>query len=403
MAWKKIIHSGSDAHLNHLGIGVADPTTMPVGTLSASKTVIVSTADGGTNGDLDQIMVYNTSTKEFNHIPSSEIVTTMGTLTLANSIGGTTYDGGTERTMVLNTASLAGNGLTNTGVAGKISASAHLNIGVSAQGIAMSQGIADTNRGLEFASNKLGLKVDDSTIEIVGDELDPDYGKIKRKTTVSQFDGNLTQGGNIAEFTYSGSLTKAIAVTTSTLDGTGLVDNGNALDLNTSSLSDNQTVAFGTQFTGKNLTQDGNAITLGTTAIHGEIPGELVVNGTTTFAHENSVSIADKFIFINSGSSSSPSSQFGYIGQDGATAKGWSYSGGTDTTSNRRFGFTTAVGNLPAGELGTFQGSQILVTATGIAAAAADSYDLDANGKPYGKKKGNLLIDDAEAIYVYVG
>ena len=427
MAWKKIIHSGSDAHLKNLGVGYTPgDDANGSGIISASRGVTAATVEGGTSGDIDKIVVWNASTYEYQTIQSSEVTRSSNTLTINTGSSGAGFksittsggDGDNEYntsvaiTVSIDTGSLSGNGL-NASTAGKLTVTAGDNITVAAQGLSVASTIIDsgTPRGLEYdeTDDDIGFIVDGTTISVATGEL------ALVTSGVKEFEEPLDSGGGFTTFKYSGSQATEISLNLSGLAGEGLVAQGSALRISTGSdaLINNAVLKYsqtGEKFQTGSILNDTSANTIsianpteGGAAIQVNVPSATAngfrVTGTSNFSHETSFSIVDKFVVINSNASAAATDAFGFQGQQGAAAQvGWSFNGGADTNTTRRWGLSNG-GNLPAGELGTFQGGQILVVGSQIAAASADSY----NNGALTNKKGNITTADDGSIRVYVG
>lgn len=431
MAWKKIIHSGSNAHLKNLGVGYTPgDDANGSGIISASRGVTATTVEGTTSGDIDKIVVWNASTYEYQTIQSSEVTRASNTLTIdtgssvnpggfdsvrtSGGAGDNKYDTSVGLTISIDEVALSGNGL-NGDTSNKLTVTAGDNITVGANGLSVSSTIIAsspaTPQGLEYdeVNDDIGFIVDGSTIAV-------NTGQLAVVTAgVKDFDAQLDGGGGFTAFRYSGSQATEISLNLSGLAGEGLVAQGSALRISTGSdaLVTNKVLKYdqgGEKFQTSSITDDTDANTInisnptaGGAAIQVNVPSATAngfrVTGTSNFSHQDSFSIVDKFVVINGNASAAATDAFGFQGQQSSTAQvGWSFNGGADTNTTRRWGLSNG-GNLPAGQLGTFQGGQILVVGTNIAEATADAF----NNGALTNKKGNLTTSDDGSIRVYVG
>ena len=195
--WRKVITSGSQAHLKSLvtatGIGVpANIDAANPSNISASA-IFATTAAGGSTGDINKIAIVNIAAgvNEVFYTSSAVLSTTVNELTFGDGISGslitatsTGWDGSTEGTILIDSSSLAGDGLTGALEANEIAVdisslagagsnrninfdgdnSNRLDIDVLDTGI----GGFGTTAASQFSPDGLAIKVDSSTTSING-------------------------------------------------------------------------------------------------------------------------------------------------------------------------------------------------------------------------------------------
>ena len=184
-AWRKVITSGSQAHLKSLvtatGIGVpagidaANPSN-----ISASA-IFASSSEGGSTGDIDKIAIVSQAAgvNEVFYTSSAALSTTVNELTYGNGISGslltstsTGYDGSTAGTILIDSSSLAGNGFTGALEANKIAVDISSLAG------------AGTNRNLAFDGdfgNRLDIDVSGNGIQGFGTEATSQFSSLAIK------------------------------------------------------------------------------------------------------------------------------------------------------------------------------------------------------------------------------
>lgn len=407
MSWKKVVVSGSNAHLASIGVGTAlAPST--AGNISASGKLFTATSDS--DGGLSSFdVVIKGANGEFMHTASAAINPSLSALTISTGLKPSgDYDGSSATTISVDSGSLAGNGLAALaaaeGIGFKVSTGANL--------------IADSN-GLRVKTGSLagfGLTADPTfTSGSGGASTALGTGKLAinvDKTTINFNDsGQLTalggtaanalvDGNGIMDFSYDGGTSGVtVIVDTGSLAGIGLTgtagDNGYAVNKisitgSTSFASSTNTVLkwTGDAFAPTNITDDGSTITLGDGTYTTSIPGNLTVAGTASFNNTSNTKTADDFIILNSGSQTDVA--FGILGQTGtSTGTGWVYGGST----NQRFTMTKNASLTGGGEAGTKVGdATLLVNTTDVSTATGDTYM---------SQDGNMLVDSTGNIYIH--
>ncbi len=415
-AWRKVITSGSQAHLKSLvtatGIGVpagidaANPSN-----ISASA-IFASSSEGGSTGDIDKIAIVSQAAgvNEVFYTSSAALSTTVNELTYGNGISGslltstsTGYDGSTAGTILIDSSSLAGNGFTGALEANKIAVDISSLAG------------AGTNRNLAFDGdfgNRLDIDVSGNGIQGFGTEATSQFSSLAIKvdsTTTSinssnqltasipGFIGNLEGGNGISLGSgYNGSATgDELRIQSSDINGTGLsADTTGNLTINTGSgaaLTANSALIFNqTSFITSSIVEDSSANTIrvgkadGTTSVSTS-DSDLVVEGTFKAENENYFSVKDKFVLLASGSNAGvASAQFGFVGEISNTdGIGWNASGSR---------WTMTSGSLSSnGQYGEKVGAIPLMLATADI-GTGDAFNL---------KKGNMMRVDANNFYIY--
>ena len=421
--WRKVITSGSQAHLKSLvtatGIGVpADIDAANPANISASA-IFATTAEGGSTGDIDKIAIVSTTAgvNEVVYTSSAALTTTVNELTFGDGISGslitatsTGWDGSTAGTILIDSSSLAGDGLTGAATANKITVATSslagtgtnrnirfdgdgtpnqldLDIDVFDTGI---QGFGTTATG-QFSADGLAIKVDSSTTSINGSN--------QLVGTIPGFLGKVTEGNGIGGLGsgYDGSQAgAALRIDNTEINGTGLTTDGNdgKLTINTGSgaaLTANSALIFnGTSFITSSIVEDSSANTIrvgkadGTTSVSTS-DSDLVVEGTFKASDENNFSVKDKFVLINSGSNvGAANASFGFVGEVSATdGIGWNL-------KSRRWTMTT--GSLGSnGQYGGEAGAIPLMLAT-TDTGTIDDFEL---------KKGNMIRVDSDNFFIY--
>lgn len=408
--WRKVITSGSQAHLKSLvtatgievpaGIDDANPSN-----ISASA-IFAATTEGGSTGNIDKIAIISTAAgaNEVVYTSSAALSTTVNELTFGDGISGslitstsTGWDGSTGGTINIDTASLAGNGITGA-TANKLTVNAdgttidfdgdngnRIDIDVQSTGI----GGFGTTATSQFSSDGLAIKVDSSTTSINGSN--------QLVGTIPGFLGTLGGGNGISLGSgYDGSTSGVdLRVQTSDINGTGLsVDDASKLTINTGSgaaLTANSALIFnGTSFITSSIVEDSSANTIrvgkadGTTSVSTDA-SDLVVEGTFKADNESYFSVKDKFVLLASGSNAGEANaSFGFVGEVSATdGIGWN-------VKSRRWTMTT--GSLANnGEYGGEVGAiPLMLNTTDL--GTTDNFDL---------KKGNMIRVDDDNFFIY--
>ena len=402
MSWKKVVVSGSNAHLSTIGVGTAEaPST--AGHISASGKLFTATADS--NGGLSSFdVVIKGANGEFMHTASSAINPSLEALTISTGLKPSgDYNGSSAATISVDSGSLAGDGLAALaaadGIGFKVSTGANLiadsnGLRVKTGSLASFGLTADptyTSGSTALGTGKIAINVDKSTI---------DFNSSGQLTVLGGTAANaLVDGNGIQDFSYDGSSQASVIVDTGSLAGIGLTgtlgDNGYAANKisisgSTSFASSTDTVLkwTGDAFAPTNITDNGSTITLGDGTYTTSIPGNLTVAGTASFNNTSNTKTADDFIILNSGSQSDVA--FGILGQTGATTgTGWVYGGST----NKRFTMTKNASLTGGGEAGTKVGdATLLVNTNNVTTADSDTYM---------SQDGNMLVDANGNIFLH--
>ena len=267
-----------------------------------------------------------------------------------------------------------------------------LPVDVSATGVSFDiSNIVNGNGGLEFDSvnNVIKAKVDNDTIEvsplgelrIVDGGVDTDAIADSLGTLgINNFTGSFT-----GSFTGDGSGLTGLATTLSTEGdtGTGTIDLQNDI-LDIAGGTNINTVA-GAQTITVNL-NDSISVTDAT------VTGDLTVLGTASFQHETNLEVADRFILLASGSSTTGDG--GIIVQQATQDVGEVF-GFDGVTGTERWG----VGQGQDASLSSFTPEAFMAS---VLTGNADSDStIDALVDDRYEAKGNLFIGDDEDIWIW--
>jgi hypothetical protein len=339
-------------------------------------------------------------------------------LTDGNGITDFTYDGSSAVAISVDTASLAGNGLNASG--NKLVVRADSTTGgnnkpvtVGANGVSFDISTIDGN-GIGIASNELSVNVDDSSIEINSDSLRVKEGGVTNAmlandglmigstdislgATGSSLAGitSVTStnylGGTLAGTRLSGSFTGSFSG-----DGSGL--SGIATSLGISGSSGVGSVNLKTQdLTIAGTSNEINAVASGQTITLSQpddvtigrdltVSRNLVVQGTASFQHTTDLDIADRFIRLASGSSST--------GDGGIAIQQ------TSGTVTELFGFDS--GQTRFGITSSFDPSNTAFTPDAFMAAVVVGAGNNPDAAPARyDKKGNIFVASNQDIYIY--
>jgi hypothetical protein len=319
-------------------------------------------------------------------------------LTDGNGIQDFTYDGSSTATIIVDTGSLAGNGLDATG--NKLVVKADSTTGgnnkpvtVGANGVSFDISTIDGN-GIGIASNELSVNVDDSSIEINSDslrvkDLGIATGKIATDAvTTAKIAHSL---GTLGTHQFTGSFSGSFSG-----DGSGL--SGIATTLGISGSSGAGSVNLKTQdLTIAGTSNEINAVASGQTITLSQpddvtigrdltVSRNLVVQGTASFQHTTDLDIADRFIRLASGSSST--------GDGGIAIQQ------TSGTVTELFGFDS--GQTRFGITSSFDPSNTSFTPDAFMAAVVVGAGNNPDAAPARyDKKGNIFVASNQDIYIY--
>lgn len=413
--WKKVAVSGSDVHLRSLSVGTVEvPDAFGAASpsnISSSTKIFANSSEGAATGDLSKVVIVNSAgsgVKEWLYTSSAALSSDVKLLSFGAGISGslkkaptgTGWSGSDAGTINIDTGSLSGDGLTGT-TQNKITVLADptaANIQSATGGVSVlksklvanNTGTGQAN-GLKVDGTTIALKLDDSTMGLNGD------GKLT--ASISTVANSLEDGNGIIDFEYNGSSTATIAFDAGSLRGAGLTTDGTShvLTINTGSgaaIDGNNIIKFNSsnQFSTMSITNDGSdAISIGTELYTSTIDGDLVVEGTATFATETSLEIKDQFIEINSGSGKALTDDFGFVGQTGSAdnqaGMGWIYEG---ASGGGQWTMTRAALGSGAGAKGTKIGSANLFLAT-TDIGTVDVFDL----------KDGYMLKESNDLYIY--
>ncbi len=352
--WKKIISSGSKAHLSFVNLGTAPATDSSGnngGFISSSGEITVTTVEDNTT-DLTKVVTYKplasgTGTQgEFMHIPQSTLTNTFSNaLSPGPGLSGTSFDGGLPKTFTTDNDALisaaAGSGLTSEADTGKLailqvptvsgldtgSAGAYAGLAVD------SASLSDSNKGLIAGENGIGLHIDNSTLTFVDGALTKAFvsSGTNHLTTgsvsTSQAHGVLISGD--ANFNYGSArnINLDFRVHSSNYLGDFLLS-ANGTDISIASASNAlqpTTNKLLSSVSSPSIAFKSASISSTTDTITIEAVNETVILGdlaaaATNFAHESNLEIADAIIVLNSGSSRTTTDSFGFVGQTGSVA-----------------------------------------------------------------------------------
>tara|TARA_A100001035_G_scaffold277903_1_gene275665 strand:+ start:1020 stop:2570 length:1551 start_codon:yes stop_codon:yes gene_type:complete len=372
----------------------------------------------GTTGSSVAGLTLTNATVSGSFSGSFEGTTDLPDLTDGNGIQDFTYDGSSTATIIVDTGSLAGNGLDATG--NKLIVKADSTTGgnnkpvtVGANGVSFDISTIDGN-GIGIASNELSVNVDDSSIEINSDSLRVKEGGVTNAmlandglmigstdislgATGSSLAGlsSVTStnylGGTLAGTRLSGSFTGSFSG-----DGSGL--SGIATSLGISGSSGAGSVNLKTQdLTIAGTSNEINAVASGQTITLSQpddvtigrdltVSRNLVVQGTASFQHTTDLDIADRFIRLASGSSST--------GDGGIAIQQ------TSGTVTELFGFDS--GQTRFGITSSFDPSNTSFTPDAFMAAVVVGAGNDPDAAPARyDKKGNIFVASNQDIYIY--
>lgn len=345
-------------------------------------------------------------------------VTNLPDLTDGNGITDFTYDGASAASISVDTASLAGNGISASGnkfVVNPDSTTGGNNkpVTVGANGVSFDISTIDGN-GIGIASNELAVNVDDSSIEINSDSLRVKEGGVTNAmlandglmigstdislgATGSSLAGitSITStnylGGTLAGTRLSGSFTGSFSG-----DGSGLSGIATSLGISGSSgvgsvnLQSQDLTIAGTS-NEINTVASGQTITISQPddVVIGRdltVSRNLVVQGTASFQHTTDLDIADRFIRLASGSSSTGDGGIAIQQTSGTITELFGFDSG-----QTRFGVTSSFDPSNTAFTPDAFMAAVVVGAGNNPDAAAARYD----------KKGNIFVASNQDIYIY--
>ena len=380
--WKKIIVSGSNAHLAQITSSVlTDGSIVMAGAGGALKDSDITLSGGELNVGSNSIISTGTGSIISGSFSGSFEGDGSGltgvsaqveeSLNFGAGIFGGTFDGLTAVTASIDSGSLAGDGLTTSAGTFAVSASDNT-IAVSADGISVVEAnlseipnTALTNSGSILGSTPVALG--ETVTSIAGLTL-----------TDAQATGSFT-----GSFVGDGSGLTGLATT---LDVSGSDGSGISIDLLTQDLTiggtanEIETSASGTTIT-IGLPDD---VTIGQDLI---VSRNLTVLGTASFQQTTNLDIADRFILMASGSNAAGDG--GIVVQQDTQGVGETFAYDAETT---RWGVT-----------GSFDATQNTFTPEAFMATVIEGGAGQTAGDVVSKltKKGNIFIQDNEDIWIF--
>lgn len=328
--FKRLIVSGSPAHLNSLSVGTYNSDASN-NQISSSGKMFASSSEGGAGtggGSVDHIVVNVGG--EFKYIAQSEISNTPSdALTFGSGIttDQATYNGSAETNISTNLTSLtSGNGLTTS--ANKILAVGGTNISVGVSGISV-----DVQEGGGLFNDAKGFKYDETSdsMQIRTGSSNPGIG----------FNGTgelFKLAPNVAGGVKGLALTSGDGIQTLSFD----YEDDERIQINSGSLVDNQSIGIGTGgdvnkfvlkesarlntntlailasdgFRSSSVSSSASEITIAKNVSTGD--STVQFNGTSSFGHSTDFTVSDKFILVNSSSTAASTDNWGFMGQNGA-------------------------------------------------------------------------------------
>jgi len=392
--WKKVVVSGSDARLTSIGVGSGILAPSTDGQISASGKLFATTAVPSTPIAGEFNVVIKNSNGEFAITGSDAITPVLKTLTkgdgttMVNTSTGATvsgFDGSVGVSVGIDTGSLAGNGLTDTG--GALNVGEGTNITVRSTDIIVNTAsLCDTSKGLQGTTTAGKIEV---KLASAGGIAFNGSGELSASFVAG---ATLSAGNGITMTDYDGLNARTAAVNVAGLSGEGIESDGagspNFRIKNSNNLTTNRLIKWnGTQFVDSLASDTGTVLTLGVGGTDTVVAGNLRVDGTASFTQADNLSIRDPFITLNSSSTAAASDTFGIIGSVSDThAIGWNYGG----SSNPRWTMTSGSLLSSGGDYGTLVGAaSLLVNSTST--SESDTFMA---------QEGNFMVSSDE-IYVY--
>jgi hypothetical protein len=396
--WKKVAISGSNiSQFNNDSDYIID----------GQSGVILS---GSFTGSFDGVLVNGTTaTTQTQGDNSTKVATTAYVDALATAADlNITGSGGTTTDIDLDSQALTFTG--NDGL--QLSASAQtITATIADGGIANAKLANSTISGKALGTNLDDLTVDNDTLQLnTGTTYNGSAGR-----TISVKDGGIdtdaiadslgTLGTNQFTGSFTGSFTgdgsgltnvDASSLLNSLTDGTGIADftfNGSSaasvtLDLTQVIATDGENRVLtsdndGTLTAEPNFTFDGTTLTVTGNEI---ITGNLTVQGTASFQHNEELQVADRFVLFASGSNTAGDG--GIVVQQGTQNIGELFAFDSGTT---RWGLT-----------GSFDASNTSYTPDAFMAAVVEGAGTDPDAAPARyDKKGNIFVGTDEGIWIY--
>jgi len=382
-SWKKIIVSGSDAELNELSLD----TQLTVGgsqqiTTDQSTTFLTGSFSGSFQGDGSGLT----------GIPAENII--LSNLTEGAGISAFTYDGAAAVTVAVSgAAELSDNTITKwNDTDGKFVNSSLVDNGTAITGTTSLQltGANTTLTGSftgSFVGDGSGLTGLATTLSGSTDSGDFEVDLLTQNLTVQGTNSEIEVSGTGQTITIG--LPNDVTVAGNlTVNGEGVTVTGdlevNGGDINSSATTFNlfnstvSTINFGGDATTVNIGSAASTTTINDDLV---VVGDLTVNGDLAYLNVTNLYVEDRFVLLNSGSTSGDG---GIIVQSGSADQGKAFF--YDETENR-WGYTDGI-------LGT-------ATSATPDAFAVMVIENDGEGDEVYQKTGNLRVDTSGDIFIY--
>ena len=351
--WKKVIVSGSTAHLT---------------SITASQITQISDASAG-----GRVLAYDVNTGAFGYILTSSIVTAAA--------------GGLNTFSTINVGGLGG----STGTAQADSSTDTLIISSSDVNITITAANTPDTLTFDFADSPIFTHITAS-------------GNISGSGNLS-ITGNETIGGTS---TITGRLTANGAITTTNITASGNISgSGNIF------ITGNGTIGGDLAVNGGDITTTSTSATIfnttattigigssaSTTNVGGNltVTGDLTVSGTTTIIDTSNLTVEDKFIILAHGSGSvSPIQEGGIIieGSTGDSGQAFVFNSGSTLNVTGRWGVAAGIHATSSDVTPT----EYMVTATSSAGAPSTAPTYGGSSGGY----GNIHVNSAdESIWIY--
>ena len=339
------------------------------GTITVGASGIKVTDGGiGTTQIADSLGIIgeNSFTGSFSGSFTGDVDIDLADLTAGAGLLGSAYDGNVARTFSVDSGSLAGNGLTTNASAGTFEVQADGGtITVGASGIKVTDGGIGTT---QIADSLGTLGENEFTGSFTGSFTGDGSGLtgITADTLANALTD--TAGGGLTDFSFDGSSAVSIAVS-----GATDLSNNTVVKWNNTDNKFANTIATDN---GTTFTVTGNSI----------VTGDLTVQGTASFQHNEELQIADRFILMASGSNTA--------GDGGLVVQ--------QATQNVGEVFAFDSATVRWGLTGSFNASNTAYTPDAFMAAVVEGTGTDPDAAPARyDKKGNIFVGTDEGIWIY--
>ena len=372
--WKKVLVSGSQIEV--AGITGSNIGTAP-GTVGTSK-VLIQGSDG-----------------EFYVTGSGAIGgggTTTATLTRGNGLSGANFDGSVGTTFAVSasgtTLDVSANGV-------KVK-----DLGIDTAQLAANAVTTAKITDLNVTHDKLALNsVETDNIKddaVTTAKIDTSLGTLANNEFTGSFTGSFDGDGSnltgVTNASTTANLTEGTApsgITDFTFNG------GTAATVSISgaaALSTEKLVKWsGDAFVDSKITEGTNTISVGTVSDTTTFNGNVIVAGTASFQNEETLLVKDRYILLNSGSTSGD--QGGLIVQTAGTQNKGQLFGYQDASS--RWAVTSS---FNAGATGDFTAAGFMGLTSASTAANPNTSNVTSTEM---KQKGNIFVDSTDGIWIY--